>query len=126
MGSIGYTSLNNIIKINRGDTFSFDLNIADDSSPTGRYILKENDTLYLGIMDPRQKFEDALIKKSYTKDDCDEEGNFIITIKADDTIDLCPGVYYYSVKLHRVVDNEEEYVDEVLTIINKTKFIICD
>ena len=119
-------ALNNIIKINRGDTFSFDLNIVDEGSPTGQYILQEDDVLYLGIMDPNQQFEDALVKKSYTKDDCDEEGNFVITIKAEDTIDLCPGVYYYAIKLHRLINNEEEYLDEVITIINKTKFIICD
>lgn len=116
----------NIIKINRGDTFSFDLNIVDDNSPTGRYILQGEDVLYFGIMDPHQPFEDALVKKSYTKEDCDEDGNFIITIKAEDTLDLMPGVYYYAVKLHRLVDDEEDYIDEVITVINKTKFIICD
>ena len=77
-------------------------------------------------MDPHQLFEDALVKKRYTKDDCDEVGNLVITLKPEDTLDLFPGVYYYAIKLHKVADNEEEYIDEVITIINKTKFIICD
>lgn len=119
-------ALNNIVVINRGDTFSFDLTINDCSAPDGRYILKDDDVLYFGLMDPHQLFENALVKKRYTKDDCDDVGNLVITIKPEDTLDLCPGVYYYAVKLHKLTDNEEEYVDEVITVINKTKFIIND
>ena len=124
---MSYTiSENNIIRINRGDTFSFDFTISDENSPDGRYVLKDDDVLYLGLMDPHQMFEDALVKKRYTKDDCDELGNLIIKFSPEDTIDLVPGVYYYSIKLHKQTDNDEDYIDEVVTIINKTKFIICD
>ena len=124
---MSYTiSENNIIRINRGDTFSFDFTINDANSPEGRYILKDDDALYFGLMDPHQLFEDALVKKRYTKDDCDNMGNLVIKLNAEDTLDLCPGVYYYSIKLHKVTDTEEDYIDEVITIINKTKFIICD
>jgi hypothetical protein len=119
-------SNNNIIMINRGDTFTFDFTIDDGSTDDGRYILKDDDALYFGIMDPHQLFENAIVKRRFTKDDCDDAGNLIITIRPEDTIDLCPGVYYYAVKLHRHTDNEEEYIDEVITIINKTKFIIND
>jgi hypothetical protein len=124
---MSYTiSENNIIRMNRGDTFSFDFTISDENSPEGRYILKNDDVLYLGLMDPHQPFENALVKKRYTKDDCDEMGNLIIKFLPEDTLDLVPGVYYYSIKLHKITDDEEDYVDEVVTIINKTKFIICD
>jgi len=123
---MAYMAKNNIIMINRGDTYSFDLNIADDASPDGRYILKEDDVLYFGVMEPNQLFEDALIKKRFTKEDCDDAGNFIIKLNPADTIDLYPGVYYYAIKLHHLVNNEEEYIDEVVTVIKKTKFIICD
>jgi len=124
---MSYTiSENNIIRMNRGDTFSFDFTISDENSPDGRYILKNDDVLYLGLMDPHQPFENALVKKRYTKDDCDEMGNLIIKFLPEDTLDLVPGVYYYSIKLHKITDDEEDYVDEVVTIINKTKFIICD
>lgn len=117
---------NNIIKINRGDTFAFDFTIPDKNSPDGRYILKNDDVLYLGLMDPHQPFEVATVKKRYTKEDCDEKGNLVIKFKPEDTLDLLPGVYYYSIKLHKMTDNDEEYIDEVTTVINKTKFIICD
>ena len=82
----------NIKVINRGDTYEFDLTINDDSL-NGRYILQDDDVLYFGLMDPHQKFEDALLRKRYTKDDCDEGGNLIIEIRPEDTIDLLPGVY---------------------------------
>ena len=124
---------NNIIVINRGDTYEFDLTIADEASETGRYILKEDDTLYFGIMDPGQPFEFALVKKKFTVDDTDTAGNLTIVIEPEDTLDLLPGKYYYSVKLHL---NHTEYnsetnkfikqIDKVVTVINKTKFIICD
>ena len=77
-------------------------------------------------MDPHQPFENAIVKKRYTKEDCDEMGNLFIRFNPEDTLDLLPGVYYYSIKLHKMTDNDEEHIDEVITIINKTKFIICD
>ncbi len=117
---------NNIITINRGDTFTFDFTIDDDSSDSGRYILSNDDVLYFGLMDPHQPFEHALVKKRFTADDCDSAGNLTITISPEDTIDLMPGVYYYSIKLHRLQDTEEEYIDEVITVVNKTKFVIND
>ena len=119
-------SNNNIIMINRGDTFTFDFTIDDGSADDGRYILKDDDALYFGVMDPHQLFEDALIRKKYTKEDIDEMGNLIITLKPEETLDLCPGVYYYAIKLHKHTDNEEDYIDEVITVVNKTKFIIND
>ena len=124
---MSYTiSENNIIRINRGDTFTFDFTIYDENSTDWRYILKDDDALYFGIMDPHQLFEDAIVRKKYTKEDTDEMGNLIITLNPEDTLDLIPGIYYYAVKLHKLTDNEEEYVDEVITVVNRTKFIIND
>lgn len=120
----------NIIIINRGDTFKFTIHIEDLNTPSGYYHLKDDDALYLGIMDPHQMFENALVRKKYTIEDMDENGNVFAVIRPEDTIDLYPGIYYYSVKLHKCSPakpelNEPE-VDEVSTIINKTKFIIND
>jgi hypothetical protein len=112
--------------MNRGDTVAFDFVINDENTDSGIYVLKDDDVLYFGLMDPHQPFEYALVKKRYTKDDCNEDGIITITIDPSDTLDLYPGVYYYAIKLHRMTDNELEHIDEVLTIINKTKFIICD
>jgi hypothetical protein len=124
---------NNMIVLNRGDTYEFDLTISDDTSTDGRYHIRGDDTIYFGIMHPHQSFEDALVKKRFTVDDADQNGNLIIVIKAEDTLDLLPGTYYYSVKIHLQHDNInpetneiDGYVDKVRTVINKTKLFLND
>lgn len=125
------TARNNIIVLNRGDTYEFDLTIADEASADGRYHLQGDDALYLGIMDPGQPFEEALIRKKYTVEDTDANGNLLAELRPEDTLDLIPGTYFYAVKLHinhtDVDANLDTYsIDKVVTVINKTKFILCD
>lgn len=127
-------ALNNIIVMNRGDSYEFDLTISDEAAIDGRYRLQGNDAVYFGLMDPGQPFETALVRKKYTVKDTDVMGNLIIVIEPEDTLDLLPGKYFYAVKLR--LDHEEidvntglptgKWVDRVGTVINKTKFIICD
>ena len=124
---------NNIIRLNRGDTYEFDLTISDDTSADGRYHIQGDDTIYFGIMDPHQPFEDALVKKKFTVDDTDGNGNLTIVIEPEDTLDLLPGTYYYSVKIHLQHENIHPetnevlgYVDKVNTVINKTKLFLND
>jgi len=124
----------NIIVINRGDTYTFDLDILDENENI--YRLQGNDALYFGLIDPRQSFEDALIKKKFTIEDYEDgvEGESTIIsfeITPEDTIDLYPGKYYYSIKLKQDHYEEDDLgnivkVTGVKTIINKTKFIIND
>lgn len=126
--------MSNIILMNRGDTYEFDLTISDENSIDGRYKLQEDDAIYFGIMDPGQPFEYALVRKKYTVENTDKAGNLTITIDPEDTIDLLPGKYFYSVKLHlnhQEINTETNkptgaYVDKVYTVINKTKLILCD
>ena len=118
----------NIIIINRGDSCNirFNLNITKIDPDT---------IYYFGLMDPNQWFEEALVKKRFTNKDIivessDESGIKVINyylqieLKPSDTVDLYPGVYYYAIKSHRV--NIDKKVDEVKTLLNKTKFIIND
>lgn len=118
----------NIIKMTRGDTYEFNLTIDDEGSENGKYILQGNDTVYFGLMEPNSAFEQSLVKKIYTEEDCDRDGNIFITIEPEDTEYLLPGVYYYSVKLEVDHENGEtcESIHKVITVINKTKFIILD
>ena len=118
----------NIIKMNRGDTYEFNLTIDDEGSENGKYLLQGNDTVYFGLMEPNSAFEQSLIKKIYTEEDRDKDGNIFITIEPEDTEHLLPGVYYYSVKLEVDHENGETYenIHKVITVINKTKFIILD
>lgn len=118
---------NNIIVLNRGDSYSFNLTIVDENSESGIYNLEGDDTVYLGIMDPNQPFELALVKKKYTVEDLDDAGNLLIEILPEDTIDLFPGIYYYSIKLKiDHTDDDGFRCSGVKTIINNTKFILCD
>ena len=118
----------NIIKMNRGDTYEFNLTIDDEGSENGKYLLQGNDTVYFGLMEPNSAFEQSLVKKIYTEEDRDKDGNIFITIEPEDTEHLLPGVYYYSIKLE--VDHLQgktyERIHKVITVINKTKFIILD
>ena len=118
----------NIIKMNRGDTYEFNLTIDDEGSENGKYVLQGNDTVYFGLMEPNSAFEQSLVKKIYTEEDRDKDGNIFITIEPEDTEHLLPGVYYYSVKLEVDHENGETYesIHKVITVINKTKFIILD
>ena len=93
---------NNMIILNRGDTYEFDLTIDDDSAVDGRYHIQGDDTIYFGIMDPHQPFEAALVKKKFTVDDADTNGNLTIVIEPEDTLDLLTTTqlkFIYSMKI---------------------------
>ena len=99
--------LNGKITHYRGDTLTAPIKIfeGDRLSPT-QYILNENDVLYLGIMEPGQAFEDAIIKKIFTtSSQKDDSGNVILELKSEDTEFVAPGTYYYSLKIKQVIDN---------------------
>lgn len=127
-------ALNNIITMNRGDTYKFDLTIDDETSNDGCYHLTGDDALYFGIMNPGQPFETAIVRKKYTASSADAQSNLTIVLYPEDTLDLLPGKYFYAIKLH--INHDEidlktskptgRRVDRVVTIINKTKFILCD
>lgn len=124
----------NVIAINRGDSFDFTIAIADGYDS---YYLEGNDAIYLGIMDPNDCFENALIKKKITLQDdessydgyVDKAGNVIIHLMPEDTVDMMPGRYFYMLKLKQDhIDREDPniYYNGVKTIVNKTKFVIYD
>jgi hypothetical protein len=124
---------NNIISLNRGDTYEFDLTIDDVTSDSGSYQLQGEDVVYFGIMRPQQPFEEAIIKKRFTVTDLAADGTLPVVIEPEDTIDLQPGTYYYAVKIHiqhNIIHPETAeilgYVDKVHTVINKTKLFLND
>jgi hypothetical protein len=123
---------NNIIKLNRGDSYEFNIKIHEKNDFSKIYLLDEyTDAVYFALMCPHQAFEKAWLFKGYTAEDQDQEtGEITIKIEPNDTRRLTPGVYYYTVKLQRggtlnVIDDLDE-PDEVRTIIERTKFIIND
>lgn len=110
----------NDVKIVRGDDYKFSMFVNEKSklSPT-QYKLKDNDKIYFGIFEVGKTIDDAIIKKTYTKDSkVDEHGNIIVHITNGDTELLRPGKYYYQA----ILQNEEV----TKTIIPARPIIIID
>ena len=123
-------SPNHIIEINRGDDASFAFRVpfwgagVDDE----QYVLKEGDTLYVGIMEPNSSFEHALVRKAYTSADNDENGDVTISLASNDTICLLPGTYYIQAKLKRLEGKDDSGSDaySIGTVLGKSKFVVLD
>ena len=113
---------NNMIELTRGDSARYPLfiNQGSDICPF-RYDLRDKDELYLGIMEPNQPFECALVKKKYTKETVkhDQCGNILIKIEPEDTVALIPGKYYYQIKLRKYTEYDDY---DVITVIDRTEF----
>jgi hypothetical protein len=124
-----------IIKINRGDYYSFTMPIEDNSNLNGYYEFKPNDILYFALLNPHDRFEDAIILRGYTYSDAKKvktpfgtTHSFNIELSRDDTKDLTPGIYYYTFKLQKnaksTVLGFKEPNAHLITVIERTKFII--
>ena len=119
-------SKDGIITMSRGDHFSVPLfiNAGTEISPV-RYPLQDNDIVYLGICEPGQSFETAIVRKVYDKDnrEINEHGDLVVTFNTKDTEYLENGLYYYIVKLVMKDSNGNDIIN---TIIPKRKFYIED
>ena len=110
------------VTLTRGDSFRVPLfiNKGTELKPS-RKELGDNDFVYLGIMEPNQPFEKALIRKKYDKNnEKTDDGDIIVKLGHSDTVQLLPGKYFYQVKF---VNEVEDIVD---TIIDKKEFIIAE
>lgn len=120
---------NNIIKINRGDSFELPIFISEKNNKEKKYLLTANDIVYFALLYPNQPIEEAFLLRGYTLEDQNPaNGEITIKILPNDTRYLTPGVYYYTVKLQRggtlITANDFDEPDEVRTIIERTKFIL--
>lgn len=117
-------SSNGIITVNRGDSFDLPIVLNMGSSMEySAYMMTNKDTVYLGVMEPNQPFENALIRKKLRFEDLDENGNIVFKFKTKDTEYLMPGKYYYQVKLQTICDDATGEYD-VETVVDKTLFYI--
>ena len=114
---------NGIIRVSRGDSFRMPLFI-DCGTPSDpmRYTVGAKDEVYFGVMEANQPFEYALIKKKYTIEDVNEDGDVVIEFTPEDTLMVIPDLYYYQVKARLYNVNTNDY--EVHTVVPKTKFFI--
>ena len=115
----------NIIKVNRGDSYEFTVRVPDKENNSKSYILTGTDAIYFALCYPHQRFEDAIFIKGYDHTDYINTEEILIKIEPKDTVNLAPGVYYYTIKLLQggtfgTIGDAEE----VRTIIERTKFII--
>lgn len=124
---------NGIITLNRGDTFSIPLyiNLGTAVNPNyytlKKYSDEEQDYLYFALLEPGQKWENALVRKHFTADDINPEYEApILHFYSDDTEYLKPGNYYYQVKLQRCRESTNDGFEHVDTVIPRTKFIILE
>ena len=115
-------SNNGFICITRGDLFEVPLflNRGTKFSPV-RYNIKDHKDaiVYFGVMEPNQKFEEAIIRKKLTYVDANNHGDVMVKFKPSDTEYMVPGKYFYEVKL-------DHGNGKVETVVPKTEFIILD
>lgn len=113
-----------IINIFRGDSLELIpfINTKNDCSLSSqRYSITENDIVYFALMEPNQRFEDAILKKVFDyNSEKTEDGDLIIKLRPSDTVDLLPGKYYYTIKMKQ---NEQDSFN-VFTILKETEFWI--
>ena len=116
-------SSSGIVTVNRGDSFEIPLVLhsGSDIDPI-YYDMRPSDILYLGIMEPNQPFEDALVRKKFTYSDLDQFNNIYFRFWPNDTVCLLPGKYYYQIKLQSV--DEKTGREDVETVVDKTLFYI--
>lgn len=118
-----YISNNGFISLARGDSFSVPLfiNRGTEWEPVRYYIANHPEAaVYLGVMEPNQPFEQAVVRKKYTHEsEINSNGDLIIKFKPDDTLCLYPGKYYYQIKAQ--LGN-----NKVDTIVPKTDFYIFE
>ena len=115
-----------IVKIFRGDSNNLVLDIKNgDNLNYSDYSLEQGDVIYFGLMEVHQKFEDAILKKVYTLQDVNEDGDIIIDINPLDTEYLLPGKYYYSIKMKKNKTSKDDDYD-VYTLVKETEFWILN
>ena len=115
-------SENGIVTVNRGDSFELPITLNIGSSMNyEEYYLQPCDTIYLGIMEPNQPFETAIVRKKFTLSDM-TDGVVKFCFWPEDTVCLIPGKYYYQVKI-ATVDSKTKRTN-VKTLVDKTLFYI--
>lgn len=141
-------SNNGIITVNRGDDFSvplfinqgtelepvrYVLNLTDEVylgifsagadyllDTEGTKIFIEDEITYLGIPEINIYFENAVVRKTFTKDDLNVNGDVVVEFASIDTRFLLPGNYYYQIRA-KITKDSKEYIN---TIVKKTPFIV--
>lgn len=130
-------AFNGIITVNRGDSFKFPLTINFGTSLNpDTFGLQEHDKVYFAVMEPNQPFENALIKKVFTRSDVNDKHEIEISFRPKDTLCVLPGKYYYQIKLQRFHKKRDDFGNDLTewdledydvdTVVDKTQFFIME
>lgn len=118
-------SRNKIITMNKGDYVCIPLILALKSKNMCgeiEYTLRDEDIVQFRIMNCNDTWDDAIIKKEYTKDNFCGNNRINIILDGEDTINMESGKYFYEIKFITYLEGEE-LVD---TIISRREFILLD
>ena len=115
-------SNNGIVRVNRGDSFAMQISLRLGNVFNSEvYTLKDSDAVYVGILEPNQRFEDAIVKKKLSAQH--QAGEHIVAkFRPIDTLNLMPGKYFYQAKLETTNKTSKE--KDVQTIVDKTLLFI--
>lgn len=116
----------NIITLTRGDTFDFNVTVFEELYGNYYTGTRAGDRIEFRLLLPNQDYfdENPIIKKEIVLKDNNPNDECIFYLEHEDTINLPIGVYYYAVKLIRDPQEGENFPRQVLTLINKTKFVL--
>lgn len=119
-------SYNGIITVNRGDSFTLPLYLSSGNPDDETSIVMDDYSfIYFGVMEPNEPFENAILRKKFSKADTDVNGNIPMHFVPNDTQCLLPGKYYYQIKL-QIVDPNDSNKYDTYTIVDKTQFYILE
>ena len=93
----------------------------------GREEHYDSDHLYFALLEPGQKWEEAIVKKAYWANDIDPiTKTVMIHFYPEDTEYLKPGNYYYQIKLQRCSRSTKDGYEHIDTVVPRTKFVILE
>lgn len=107
-------SNNGFIYMHRGDSFKIPLVINQGTKEDViKFYISQHPSaeVYFGLMEPNQRFEEALIKKHLKKEDLNSQGDLMLKFNPEDTENLIPSKYYYALKAEVKIFNHQVWVD---------------
>lgn len=104
------------ISLIRGDTLPLSIDSISIQGTEEKYILTKSDVIYMDIK-KNDYDKDAVVTKTLTAEDYDNEGRLNFIILPSDTENLPCGEYVYDVRLYQDEDN-------IYTIIPYSKFTV--
>ena len=125
-------SNNGFIYMNRGDSFKVPLVINQGTKEDiVRFYISHHPSaeVYFGLMEPNQRFEDALLKKHLDKKDLNFQGDLMLGFRPEDTEYLLPAKYYYALKAeirlynHQILYRETEQSTAIQTDLQNYELI---